>query len=149
MSKYGDFSRLYYPVFGLNTGKYGPEKLCIWTTFTQSQCTQQTCVSLQHVFSVTIFRLPRRLESVLKTSRKDEKLFRWRRLEDVLQTYLGNVLKTCLEDVLKTCLEDPIERNKILTGDVTNLNIYLTNLYFLNLYLAILRRIQNALITTQ
>ena len=34
---------------------------------------------LQHVFSVTILRLPRRLE---------------------------DVLKTCLEDVLKTCLED-------------------------------------------
>ena len=52
---------------------------------------------LQHVFSVTIFRLPRRLEDIsqdvliqkivtLKTS--------WRRLEEVL--------KTCLEDVLET-----------------------------------------------
>ena len=26
MSKYGVFSGLYFPVFGLNTGKYGPEK---------------------------------------------------------------------------------------------------------------------------
>ena len=25
MSKYGVISGLYYPVFGLNTGKYGPE----------------------------------------------------------------------------------------------------------------------------
>ena len=60
---------------------------------------------LQHVFSVTILRLPRRLEDVLKTSCKDvlktswrplarrledvledEKLLRWRRLEDVLKT---------------------------------------------------------------
>ena len=26
MSKYGVFSDPYFPVFGLNTGKYGPEK---------------------------------------------------------------------------------------------------------------------------
>ena len=26
MSKYGVFSSPYFPVFGLNTGKYGPEK---------------------------------------------------------------------------------------------------------------------------
>ena len=26
MSKYGVFSGLYFPIFGLNTGKYGPEK---------------------------------------------------------------------------------------------------------------------------
>ena len=45
---------------------------------------------LQHVFSVTILRLPRRLEDVLE----DEKLLRWRRLEDVLKTYLEDVLKT-------------------------------------------------------
>ena len=41
--------------------------------------TQQTFVGFQDVFSVTIFRLPRRVE---------------------------DVLKTCLEDVLKACLED-------------------------------------------
>ena len=41
---------------------------------------------LQDVFSVTIFRLPRRLEN--------EKLFRWR--------HTGDVFKTCLEDILKT-----------------------------------------------
>ena len=46
---------------------------------------------LQHVVSVTILRLPRRLEDVLKTC-----------LEDVLKTCLEDVLKTCLEDVLKT-----------------------------------------------
>ena len=38
---------------------------------------------LQHVFSVTILRLPRRLEDVLKTC-----------LEDVLKTYLEDVFKT-------------------------------------------------------
>ena len=29
------FSGPYFPVFGLNMGKYGPEKLCIWAIFTQ------------------------------------------------------------------------------------------------------------------
>ena len=45
---------------------------------------------LEDVFSVTILRLPRCLQDVLE----DEKLLRWRRVEDVF--------KTCLEDVLKT-----------------------------------------------
>ena len=27
MSKYGVFAGPYFPVFGLNTGKYGPEKI--------------------------------------------------------------------------------------------------------------------------
>ena len=45
MSKYGVFSGPYIPAFGLNTeylsvfspnaGKYGPEKLRIWTIFSQ------------------------------------------------------------------------------------------------------------------
>ena len=26
VSKYGDFSSPYFPVFGMNTGKYGPDK---------------------------------------------------------------------------------------------------------------------------
>ena len=39
VSKYGVFPRPYFPVFGLNTGKYGPEKsqTRIWTRF--MQCT--------------------------------------------------------------------------------------------------------------
>ena len=53
---------------------------------------------LQHVFSVTIFRLPRRLQDVLE----DEKLLRWRRLQKVLKTCLEDVLKTCLEEVFRT-----------------------------------------------
>ena len=53
---------------------------------------------LQHVFSVTVLRLPRRLEDVLKTTWKTKKCYD----EDVLKTCLGDVLKTCLEDVLKT-----------------------------------------------
>ena len=54
--------------------------------------------SLQHVFSVTVLRLPRRLEDVLKTTWKTKKCYD----EDVLKTCLEDVLKTCLEDVLKT-----------------------------------------------
>ena len=42
--------------------------------------------------------LARRLEGVLG----DEKLLRWRRLEDVLKTCLDDILKTCLEEVFKT-----------------------------------------------
>ena len=35
MSKYGVFSGLHFPVFGLNTGKYGPEETPYLDTFTQ------------------------------------------------------------------------------------------------------------------
>ena len=117
---------------------------------------------LQHVFSITILCFRRRFEDVLKTS--------WRplakRLQDVLKTswktkncYAEDVLKTsCLEDVSKTCLEDLLKilwrQTKYLVGisvylsrDLTNLNVYLTSLYFTNLYLTTLKRIQNALIT--
>ena len=31
VSKYGILSGPYFPVFGLNTGEYRPEKLRIWT----------------------------------------------------------------------------------------------------------------------
>ena len=68
---------------------------------------------VQHVFSVTILRLPRRLkdvlqrrlEDVLNTSCKTP----WRRLQDVLKTCLEDLLKTCLEDVLKACLEEVLK----------------------------------------
>ena len=33
VSKYGVFSGPYFPVFGLNTGKYGPEKTPYFDTF--------------------------------------------------------------------------------------------------------------------
>ena len=94
--------------------------------------------------------LARRLQDVLE----DEKLLRWRRL-------VLHVLKTSwrhLEDVLKTFLEDLLKilwrQTKYLLGisvylsrDLTNLNVYLTSLYFTNLCLTTLKRIQNALIT--
>ena len=82
----------------------------------------------------------RRLEDVLE----DEKLLRWRRLEDVL--------KTCLEDLLKILWRQTkylLGISVYLSRDLTNLNVYLTSLYFTNLYLTILKRIQNALIRTQ
>ena len=60
---------------------------------------------LQHVFSITILRLPRRLQDVFKTSWKTKNCY----AEDVLKTCLEDVLKTCLEDVLKTCLEDVLK----------------------------------------
>ena len=65
-----------------------------------------------------------------------------RRLEDLSSRRLEDISWKCLEDIPWRHLEDTMERNKILTGD-------LTNLYFTNLYLTILRRIQNALIRIQ
>ena len=79
------------------------------------------CRRLQHVFSITILRLPRRLKDVLKKSWKTKNCYAadvlkmsWRHvlktcLEDLLKTCLEDVLKTCLEDVLKTCLEDVLK----------------------------------------
>ena len=52
----------------------------------------------QHVFSVTILRLPRRLQDVLKTFWKTKNCY----AEDVLKTCLQDVLKTYLKDALKT-----------------------------------------------
>ena len=86
---------------------------------------------LQHVFSVTILRLPRRFEDVLKTSWKTKNCY--------------------AEDVLKTSWRHYGDKQNTYWGYLylTNLNVYLTNLYFTNLYLTNLRRIQNALIRTQ
>ena len=64
---------------------------------------------LQHVFSVTILCLPRRLEDVLKTSCKTSWKTKNCYAEDVLKTCPEDVLKTCLEDVLKTCIEDVLK----------------------------------------
>ena len=87
---------------------------------------------LQHVFSATIFRLPRRLEDILE----DEKLLRWRRLEDVLKTSWRHVLKTSstrlqrnnftssktfwrrLEDVLQRRFEDVLKTKNCYAEDV-------------------------------
>ena len=72
-----------------------------------------------------------------------------------------HVLKTCLEDIWKTCLEDVLktyfehvfktscrETKRLLGIPVSNINAYLTNLYFSSLYLTkqIQRQIQNTLL---
>ena len=53
---------------------------------------------LQNVFSVTIFRLPRRLEDVLKTSWKTKNCY----AEDVLKTSWRYVFKTSWRCLVKT-----------------------------------------------
>ena len=107
---------------------------------------------LQHVFSITIFCLPRCLEDVLQMRPS------WRCLEDVLKTSrkmsrrrLEYMSWRRLEDMSSRHLEGVFETNKIFTGIsvnnhdlLTNLNQYLTNLYLTKLYFTNLRRIQNA-----
>ena len=111
---------------------------------------------LQKVFSVTILRLPRRLEDVLKTSwRRLARTF-WRGLKDVFKTScktssrpLGRrkivTLKTSwrrfediswrrledmswkrLEDVLKTCLEDLLKILWRQTKYLQGISVYLS-----------------------
>ena len=111
---------------------------------------------LQHVFSVTIFRLPRYLGDVLKTFCKYVLKTSWKTkncyAEDVLKTSWRQVLNTSWRHVLKTswrgtkCLLGIFVFNH---GLPANLNQYLTNLYLINLYFTNLRRIQNALVRTQ
>ena len=113
---------------------------------------------LQHVFSVTILRLPRRLEDILehvwKTSRKTKNCY----AEDALKTSWRHVLKTSWRHVLMMSWRHILRTSWRHYGDkqnsywgylyLTNLNVYLTNLYLTNLHLTILRRIQNALSRT-
>ena len=81
--------------------------------------------SFQHVFRVTTLS--------------------WRRLQDALKTFLEDVLNACPEGVLKTCLEESWihygDKQNSYSGHLylTNLNVFLTNLYFANLYLTVLR----------
>ena len=114
----------------------------------------------------------RPVENVLKTSWKDVLKTSWRHLakhlEDVLKICLEDVLKICLEDVLKTGVEDAWRHvlklswrhilktswrhygEKQNTCWRANKSKYVSNKsIFHNLYLTILRRIQNALIRTQ
>ena len=91
--------------------------------------------SFQHVFSVIILRLPRRLEDALKTFYKTS----WRRLGRRKTVSL----KTSSKLVLKTSWRH--YGDKQMTYWVY---LYLTYLRFTNLYLTILRRIQNLLIRT-
>ena len=65
--------------------------------------------------------------------------------------YAEDVLKTSWRHVLKTSWRHCGGKQNTYWGYLylTNLNVYLTNLYFTNQYLTILRRVQIALIRTQ
>ena len=97
---------------------------------------------LQGELSVTIFRLPRRLEDVLKTSRKAS----WK----VLKTSSKRLRRKKIVK-LKTSSRR-LGHKQNLYWDylyLTNLNLYLTILYLTNLYLTHLRQMPNTLIRTQ
>ena len=93
---------------------------------------------LQHVFNVTILRLSRRLEDVLKTSCKSWKTKNCY-AEDVFKTSWRHFLKTCLEDIWRHVLKTSGRHceNKQNTYwrylYLSYLNVYLTNLYFKSL----------------
>ena len=95
----------------------------------------------EDVLKASCKRSWRSLEDVLE----DEKLLRWRRLQYVLKTCLEDVLKTCLEDIFKTSWRHILKTSSRCLGGkqnvywwylyLTNLNVYLTNLCFTNIYL--------------
>ena len=111
--------------------------------------TRQTFVGLEDIFKTCLLCLPRRIEDVLqrrlgrwkivtlKTSSR--RLVSWRH---ALKMYWGHVLKTSRRHYG--------EKQYTYWGYLylANLNVYLTNLSFTNLYLTILKRIQNVLIRT-
>ena len=99
---------------------------------------------LQNIFCVTILRLPRRFQDlsqdVFKTPWKTKNCY----AEDVFKTSSRHVLKTSWRHILKTS-------SRRLPGKqivywwylyLTNLNVYLTNLCFTNLYLTNLERMR-------
>ena len=103
---------------------------------------------LQHVFSVTYLRLPRRLQGVLgrrkivtrKTSWRRlgkrkivTRKTSWRHLEDMSWRRLEDMSWRCLEDLLKILWRQTkylLGISVYLSRDLTNLNVYLTSLYF-------------------
>ena len=120
--------------------------------------TQQTFVGLQDVLKTSSTRLQHSNFRSSKTS--------WRGLEDVFKTSpktssrrLGRRKIVNAEDVFKTSWRHILRTSSRCLGGkqnfywwylyLTNLNVYLTNLRFTNLYLKNLRRIQNASLRTQ
>ena len=89
--------------------------------------------SLQNFFSVTIFRLPRRLEDVLKMSCKYVLKKSWRRLG----RWKIVMLKTSWRHVLRTSWGHLGNKQNFYWEYLylTNLNLYLINLYLRYLYL--------------
>ena len=115
---------------------------------------------LHHVFSVTIFRLPRCLQDVLQICLED--LWKtylktsWRRLRRrkiftliTSSRSLEDMSWKRPEDVLETKKESLLEISVSNHGLLTNLENYVTNLYLANLYLTNLGWIRNALIRIQ
>ena len=115
---------------------------------------------LHHVFSVTVFRLPRRLQGVLQICLEDlwktylktswrclrrRKIFTlitsWRSLEDMSWKRPEDVLETKKESLLEISVSNH--------GLLTNLENYVTNLYLANLFLTNPWWIRNALIRIQ
>ena len=101
---------------------YIPTNICwSWRRLQDVFPQEMSWSCLQHVFSVTIARLPRRLEDILKTSCKTC----WRRLGRrkivTLKTSsrrLEDMSLGRLEDMSWRRFEDVMETNKILTGDI-------------------------------
>ena len=92
-------------------------------------------------------RLEDILQDALKTSWKKKNCY----AEEVFKTSWKHVLKTSWRHVLKTSWRHYGYKQNAYWGYLclANLSVYLANLYFTNLYLTILKRIQNALIKTQ
>ena len=106
--------------------------VCLYSVFkTSSRYALET--SSRHVFKLSsrqVFRTPSR--HVFKTSSR-------------------HVFKTSSRHVFKTSWRRLGDKQNVYWGYLylTNLNVYLTNLCFTNLYLTNLRRIQNASLRTQ
>ena len=81
---------------------------------------------------------------MLKTSWRHLEDMSWRRLETMSWWRLEDISWRCLENMSWRHYED---KQNTYRRNVypTNLNVYVTNFYFINLYLTILRRIQNTL----
>ena len=122
------------------------KRLLVWKT-SSPRLQRNNFTSSKTSWRHLVRRLGRRKIVTLKTSWRHLENMSWRRLADMSWRRLEDMSWRCLEDISWRRLEDTMERNKILTGDLTNLYAYLTNLYFTNLYPTILRRIQNALIS--
>ena len=92
--------------------------------------TQQTFVGLEdilktssrHLLKTSSTRLQRNNFTSSKTSWRlvveNEKLLRWRRIEDMFRRRLENMCYRCLEGISWRRLEDTMETNNILTGDI-------------------------------
>ena len=119
----------------------------IWQIFLfQTYCCfkrpQQTFVGLQHVFSITIFRLPRRLANtswrLLEDISQDVLITSSRRLQDVLEDKKllrwRHVLKTSWRHILKTSSRGLGGKQNYYWWYLylTNVNVHLTNLCFTN-----------------